>query len=62
MASVQQNIQLMLEFLKDPFLVLHFSYFTLMVFSMMLFVILLSVPIILVCSLNVVWHLICGNK
>ena len=62
MARVQQNIQLMLEFLKDPFLVLHFSYFTLMVFSMMLFVILLSVPIILVCSLNVVWHLICGNK
>ena len=62
MGNLQKNTQLMLEFLKDPFLVLHFSYFTLMVFSMMLFVILLSVPIILVCSLNVVWHLICGNK
>ena len=62
MGNLQKNTQLMLEFLKDPFLVLLFSYFTLMVFSMMLFVILLSVPIILVCSLNVVWHLICGNK
>ena len=62
MGNLQTNIQLMLEFLKDPFLVLHISYFTLMVFSMMLFVILLSVLIILVFSLNVVWHLICGNN
>ena len=32
----------MLELLKAPFLVLHFSYYTLMTFLMMLFVILLS--------------------
>ena len=32
MESLQKNIQLMLEFLKDPFLVLHFSYYTLMTF------------------------------
>ena len=29
MESLHQNIQLMLEFLKAPFLVLHFSYYTL---------------------------------
>ena len=28
MASLHKNIQLMLEFLKGPFLVLHFSYYT----------------------------------
>ena len=30
MGSLYKNIQLMLEFLKGPFLVLHFSYHTLM--------------------------------
>ena len=40
MESLHKNIQLMLEFLKAPFLVLHFSYYTLMTFLMMLFVIL----------------------
>ena len=30
--SLHKNIQLMLEFLKAPFLVLHFSYYTLMTF------------------------------
>ena len=33
--SLHKNIQLMLEFLKVPFLVLHFSYYTLMTFLMM---------------------------
>ena len=28
MGSLHKNIQLMLEFLKAPFLVLHFSYYT----------------------------------
>ena len=41
MESVHKNIQLMLEFLKAPVLVLHFSYYTfLMTFLMMLSVIL----------------------
>ena len=36
MANLHKNIQLMLEFLKTPFLVLHFPYHTLMTFLMML--------------------------
>ena len=34
MESLHKNIQLMREFLKAPFLVLHFSYYTLMIFLM----------------------------
>ena len=51
MGSLHKNIQLMLEFLKVPFLVLHFSYYTLMTF-LMLSVILLSMLIILLSTLN----------
>ena len=47
---------------KGPFLVLHFSYYTLMTFLMMLSVILLSMLIILPSTLNVIRHLICGNN
>ena len=36
MESLYKNIQLMLEFLKGPFLVLLFSYFTLMTFLIMI--------------------------
>ena len=50
------------EFLKAPFLVLHFSYYTLMTFLMMLSVILLSMLMILHSLLSVIRHLICGNK
>ena len=32
MGNLHKNIHLMLEFLKAPFLVLHFSYYTLMTF------------------------------
>ena len=39
MESLHKNIQLMLEFLKAPFLVLHFSCYTLMIFLTMLSVI-----------------------
>ena len=39
MESLHKNIQLMLEFRKTPFLVLHFSYYTLMTFLAMLSVI-----------------------
>ena len=42
MGSLHKNIQLMLELLKAPFLVLRFSYYALMTFLMMLSVILLS--------------------
>ena len=61
MESLRKNIQLKREFLKAPFLVLHFSYYTLMTF-LMLSVILLSVLIILFSILSVIGHLICGNN
>ena len=51
----------MLEFLKAPFLVLHFSCYTLMTFLTMLSVILLSVQTILP-FISVTRHLICGNN
>ena len=47
MESLCKNIQLIQEFLKAPFLILHFSYYTLMIFLTMLSVILLSVLMIL---------------
>ena len=50
MGSLHKNIQLMLEFLKATFLVLHFSYYSLMTFLMMLSVILISVLMILLCD------------
>ena len=62
MEGFDKNIQLMLEFLKAPFLVLHFSYYTLMTFLMMLSVILLSMLMILLSTLSVIRHLICGNN
>ena len=45
MGNLNKNIQLMLEFHMGPFLVVHFSYYTLMTFLMMLSVILLSMLI-----------------
>ena len=62
MESFHKNIQLMREFLKAPFLVLHFSYYTLMVFLMILSVVLSSMLMILLCILSVIRHLICGNN
>ena len=59
--SLHKNIQLMLEFLKGPFLVLHFSYYALMTF-LMLSVILLSILMMLLSTLNMIRHLICGNN
>ena len=52
----------MREFLKAPFLALHFSYYTFMIFLTMLSVILLSMLMILLFILSVTKHLICGNK
>ena len=62
MENLHKNIQLMLVFLKGLFLVLHFSYYTLMTFLTMLSVILLSMLMILLSTLNVIRHLICGNN
>ena len=50
MGSLLKNIQLMLEFFKAPFLVLHFSCYTLMTSLMMLSVILLSMLMMLLYS------------
>ena len=52
MGRLHKNIHLMLEFLTAPFLVLHFSYYTLMIFPMMLSVILLTVLMILLFNLS----------
>ena len=57
----QMNIQSMLEFLKAPLLVLHFHYYKLITFLMMLFVTLLSMLMILLSILSVIRHLIWGN-
>ena len=62
MESLLKNIQLMLEFLKTPFLVLHFSNYTLINFLMMLSVILLSMLMILLSILFVIRHLSSGNN
>ena len=62
MGNLHKNIQLMLVFLKGLFLVLHFSYYTLMTFLIMLSVILVSMLMILLSTLNVIRHLICGNN
>ena len=62
MESLHKNIQLMREFLKAPFLVVHFSYYTLMTFLMMLSVILQSMLMILLSILSAIRHLICGNN
>ena len=62
MGSLHKNILLMLEFLKAPLLVLHFSYCILMTFLMMLSVILLSVLMIVLSILSVIRHLICDKN
>ena len=62
MSSLQRNIQLMLEFLRAPFLVLYFFYYTLMTFLVILSVILLYMLMLLLCTLGVIRHLIRGNN
>ena len=62
MESLLKNIKLILEFLKSPFLVLHFSCCILMTFLMMLSVILLPMLMILLSILSVIRHLICSSK
>ena len=62
MESLCRNIQLMLAFLKAPLLVLHFLYYTLTNFLMILPVILLSMLLILLSTSSVIRHLICGDN
>ena len=52
MGSLHKNIQLMLKFLKAPFLNLLFSYYTLMTILMILSVILLYVLMILLSTVS----------
>ena len=56
MGSLHKNMQLMLEFLKGPFLVLQFSYYTLMTFLMMLSVISHSMLKILLSTLTAIGY------
>ena len=62
MESLHKNIQLILEFLKAPFVVVHFSCCILVTVRMTLSVILLSMLIILLSILTVIRHLICDNN
>ena len=62
MEGLLKNIQLMLEFLAAPLLVLHFFCCILMTFLMMLSVILLSMLMILLSILSVIRHLICDSN
>ena len=59
--NLHKSIQLILEFFKGPFLVVQFSFCTLMTFLMMLSVILLSVLMIPLSTLNLIRYLICGS-
>ena len=59
---VHKNIQLMLEFLKGPFVMLHLSYYILMTFLMMLSAMLLSMLMMLLSDLNVIKRLVCHNN
>ena len=52
--SLYKNIQLLLEFLKAPFLVLHFPYYTLITFLTMSSVKLLSMLMILLSIVSVI--------
>ena len=54
--TLHKNIQLMLKLLEALFLVLHFPYYTLMTFLMMLLFI-LSVTRLLICGNNLSWLL-----
>ena len=57
-----ENSGLFSEFLKGLFLVLHFSYYTLMTLLIMLSVIVQYMLMMLLSTLNVIRHLICGNN
>ena len=58
MGILHKTIQLMLELFKAPFLVLQFSYYTLMTFLLMLSVRLLSTLLVLLSTVIEIRHLI----
>ena len=62
MEDLHRSIRLVLEFLKAPFLVLHFSCCILMTFLMVLSVVLISMLMILLSIPGVIKHLICGGS
>ena len=62
MESLHRSIQLLLEFLKGPLLVLHFSSCILMTFMMVLSAVLVSMLMILLFILGVIRHLICDGS
>ena len=62
MGILDKNIQLMLEFLKGLYLVVHFPNGTLMMILMILSVILLCMLMVLLSILSVIRHQICGNN
>ena len=62
MGSLHKSIQLMLELLKGLLLALHFPYYILRTFLMMLSVLLPSMLMILLSILSVIRHLIFGNN
>ena len=62
MTWLHKNIQLMPEFLKAPFLVLHFFLLYINGLPDMLFVIFLSMLVVLLSILSVIRHLIFGNN
>ena len=62
MGSLHKNNQLILEFLKALFLVLHSSYYTLMTFLMMLSMTMRSRLMTLLSFLKMIRYLICGNN
>ena len=62
MESLHKNIQLMLEFLNGPLFVLHFSYYINDFPDDVICNITIYALMILLCILNVIRHLICGNN
>ena len=59
--SLYRNIQLMPGFLQALFLVLHFSYYYILLTFLMLLAVILLLSTLL-STLSVIKHLICGNK
>ena len=62
MGSLHRSIKSVLEFVKAPFLLLYFSYYTLTTFLIILSVILLSIMMILLSNLSVIRPLTCGHN
>ena len=62
MGSLPKNIEVLLVFLNAPFLALLFSVHTSMTYLMMVSVILQSELMILLSTISVIRHVICGNS